>query len=319
MWKRLLLAIVVVACSLEGGAAQGWPTKPIRVIVPFGAGSATDSIARIVLGEVEKQIGQPFTFEYRAGAGGTIGASAVANAAADGYTLLFTSSAHTITPLTYSDLSYDAVRSFAPIMPVANLPNVLVISPAKGIKTVHELVASARAKPGSVTFASVGVGAISYLMAERFRISANFEALNIPFKGTNEALTEILAGRVDFFFLPVTAALPLIQDGRLIALAMAGSSRVSELPNVPTTVEAGYQNSDYEFWCGLLAPAKTPSEIVQRLNAELVKALQHPDIRDRMSKLVAIPMMMTPAQFEAMMKNDIESNRGLIAASKAKR
>jgi tripartite-type tricarboxylate transporter receptor subunit TctC len=319
MWKRLLLAFGIMACALDAASAQSWPTKPIRVIVPFGAGSATDSVARIVLGQVEKQIGQPFTFEYRAGAGGTIGAGAVANATPDGYTLLFTSSAHTITPLTYPNLGYDAVRSFAPILPVANLPNVLVMSPARGIKTIHELVAAARAKPGSITFASVGVGAISHLTAERFRISAGFEALNVPFKGTNEGVTELLAGRVDFFFLPVTAALPLIQDGRLIALAMAGSSRVPELPDVPTTVEAGYPNSDYEFWCGLLAPAKTPSEIVNRLNTELIKAMQHPDVRDKMAKLVAIPMTMTPEDFEALLKREIDANRALVEAAGVKR
>jgi tripartite-type tricarboxylate transporter receptor subunit TctC len=296
----------LVLLALTGTAyGQAWPTRQaIRLIIPFTAGSAIDSVARPVFDRVSRQIGQSMVFENRAGAGGTLGMATVAKADPDGYTLLVNSSVQTITPSTYAHLPYDTVRDFAAVIPLSQFPNVLVVPPTR-FKTVQELVAAAKAKPGSITYGSGGVGAATHLNAERFRLSAGFEALHVPFKGAQDALREVLAGRIDFYFAPILSAVPLIEDHQLRGLAVSSLKRSPVLPDVPTTLEAGYPNSDYVFWVGVFAPARTPRDIIERLHDETTKALADPMVSDTLKKLGASPMEMTPAQFDGYVRNEI--------------
>ena len=313
---RLALYAFGLWVGLTGSTdAQTWPAKqPIRTVVPFTAGSATDIMARAVLDEVGRAIGQTFVIENRVGAGGTIGAAAVAKAEPDGYTILVHSSSHTITPSTYPNLSYDAVRDLPAVIPLGNLPNVLVVPPNK-YQTIRDLVAAAKAKPGSLTYGSAGLGGAAHLNAERFRLSAGFEAVHVPFKGGPETLREIIADRIDFYFSPALPALPLVREGQVRALAVSTSKRALALPDLPTTIEAGYPNSDYNFWIGVFTAGGTPREIINRLHGEIAKALEVPVIRDRMAKLGAEPMPMTPEQFDAYVKAEIESNAALVQAA----
>jgi tripartite-type tricarboxylate transporter receptor subunit TctC len=308
--------VLLALCAAQSAAwAQAWPAKPIKVVVPFTPGSGTDIIARTVTEKLSPQLGQPIIIENRPGAGGTIGAAVVAKSDPDGYTLFVHSSSYTVTPSTYKDLPYDTLRDLTGVMPLALLPNVLVMAPSKGIHSVKELVAAAKAKPGSLNSASVGIGSATHLNAERFRLGAGIETVNIPFKGSPEALTEIITGRVDYYFCPVNAVLPLLKDGKLVALAVGSTKRSLALPDLPTTLEAGVPNSDYNFWVGMFAPAKTPREVLDRLYQETAKALHSPDVRDKLSKLGAEPMEYTPDQFNAYIRDEIAANAALVKAA----
>jgi len=312
----LAAAILLVPCAASAqSSAQAWPTRSIRVIIPFGAGSATDVVPRIVFDALAPQLGQPIVVENRTGAGGTLGAGAVAKADPDGYTLLAHSNAHTISPAIYANLPYHPADDFAAITPLGELPNILIISPSKGIKTIQELVAAAKAKPGSLNYASVGVGSGTQLSVEKLRLSAGFEATHIPFRGGPEALTEVIAGRVDVYFCPINTALPHIREGKLIALVTSATTRAPELPDVPTTLEAGYKNAEFPIWIGLLAPAKTPREVVDKLHAETVKALKVPGTLERLSKTGVTPSIMTPTEFDARIRAEIAANGAVAKAA----
>ena len=251
--------------------------------------------------------------ENRPGAGNTIGMGAVAKAEPDGYTILANSSTHTVTPATRSSLGFE-MTDLAPIIPLGNMPVVMVFNPSKGYKKLGDFVAAAKAKPGSVNYASAGAGNSSHLNGERFRMAAGFEAVHLPFKGAPEALTEVIAGRADFYCSPLVNALPFLKDGQLQALAVTGSARASALPDVPTTVEAGFPNSEYNFWAGIFAPAKTPSEIRDKLYVAIAKALQAPAIRDKLANLGADPMPLDSAQYAALVRREIETNTQLVKA-----
>jgi len=314
------LALTVVPASAlaqtaSTGSGPAWPTKSLRVVVPFTAASATDIVARMVAERLSAQFGQTLVVENRPGAGGTIGVGVVARAESDGYTILVHSSSFTVTPSTYPNQPYDTARDFSGITPLANLPNVLVIAPSKGIRSVKDLVAAAKAKPGTLTYASAGAGSATQLNAERFRLGAKFDAVHVPFKGTPEALTDILTGRVDYYFCPVISVLQFIKDGKLLALAAGSTKRSSALPDVLTTLEAGIPNSDYNFWVGMMVPGKTSRAIVNKLYQNTLQALQTPDLRERMAKLGAELMIMTPAEFDAYIRNEIASNAALVKAA----
>jgi tripartite-type tricarboxylate transporter receptor subunit TctC len=315
--RRSLLAIGIVLAALGSvgtkAQAQTWPSKPIRLIVPLTPGSATDVMARLVMEQVSAQLGQPIVVENRPGAGNTIGMGAVAKAEPDGYTILANSSTHTVTPATRSSLGFE-MTDLAPIIPLGNMPVVMVFNPSKGYKKLGDFVAAAKAKPGSVNYASAGAGNSSHLNGERFRMAAGFEAVHLPFKGAPEALTEVIAGRADFYCSPLVNALPFLKDGQLQALAVTGSARASALPDVPTTVEAGFPNSEYNFWAGIFAPAKTPSDIRDKLYVAIAKALQAPAIRDKLANLGADPMPLDSAQYAALVRNEIETNTKLVKA-----
>ena len=314
--KLLKQALAFVAVLGAAIAAQAqYPDHPIRFIVPFTAGSGTDIVARVVGEVMSKELGQPVVVENRPGAGGTVGAAVVAKSPPDGYTLLIHSAGHVANPSIYSHLPYDTLKDFAGVTPLASLPNVLIVSPAKGYKTVKDLVDKAKANPNVLNYGSAGVGSATHMNAEIFRMVAGFDAVHVPFKGTPEAMTETASGRIDFFFAPLSSALPLIQAGRLQALAVGTATRSPQLPDVPTTIEAGYPKSDYVFWVAMLAPAATPKPIVDQLNAAALKALAAPEVKEKLATLGAQPMPMSPADFDAFLKSETARMAQVVKAA----
>jgi tripartite-type tricarboxylate transporter receptor subunit TctC len=318
LFAALALSGVALLAALHTTAAaqapSTWPNKPVRVIVPVTPGSALDITARVIAERLSAQLGQTFVVENRTGAGGTIGAAFVAKSEPDGYTILIHSTAVTIFPATFANLPFDTARDFAAVTPAVSVPLVLVVSPSRH-KSLKELVSAAKAKPGSINYATVGAGAAAHMTAERLRLSAGFEAQQIPFRGAPEAQTEVVAGRVDFFFSPVLVAQPLITAGQLSALAVSSARRSTSLPDVPTTIEAGYPNSEYEFWLGFFLPAKTPRDIVERLYQEIRKAKDHPDVKAKLAASGGEPMDMTPAQFQDYVRKSVEMNHVLAKAA----
>jgi tripartite-type tricarboxylate transporter receptor subunit TctC len=303
--QRPIIAALAVLAACSSAFADTWPSKPIRAIIPFGPGSAVDVVPRIVFEQLSQQLGQAIVVGNRGGAGGTIGTSAVAKADPDGYTMLVHSSAHTITPALYPTLSYDVTKDFVTVGAIGSVPNIMIMAPSKGFKTAKEYVDHSRANPTSSNFASLGVGSAVHLSAERFRLSAKFDSTNIPFKGGSEALTEIIAGRVDFYFCPIATSMPHIKAGRLLGLAVSSPQRASAMPDIPTTLELGYPDSDYTFWMGVFMPAKTPPEIVAKLHDELRKALDNPALKERLATLGVEAMPLTAAQFDAQVKQEV--------------
>jgi len=312
---RVMGAAALVLAMVTGGAlAADYPTKAIKIIVPFTPGSGTDVVARAVAAKMQENLGQPVVIENRPGAGGSIGAAAVATSAPDGYTVLVQSSAHTVNPSIYATLPYDTVKDFAGVTPLASLPNVLVIAPSKNIKSVKDLIAAAKANPGKMNYGSAGTGSATHMNAEKFRVAAKIDAVHVPFKGTPEALNETAAGRIDYFFGPVVSALPFVKDGRLLALAVGDAKRSSVLPDVPTTVET-VPGSDYKFWVGMLVPAKTPRAIVKKLNQEALKALAAADVKERLNNLGADALTMTPEAFDTYIKQELAENAAFVKAA----
>jgi len=301
--KRFFISAAMLLCA---GAvlAQGYPNKPIKIVVPFTAGSATDIMARIVGEKLSTAWGQPVFIDNKPGAGGTLGSAFVAKSEADGYTLLVVATGHVVNPVLYPNLSYDTVGDFAGITPLASLPNVLVVSANSPFKSVPELIAAAKARPGQLNYASAGTGSATHVNAEKFRSVTGIQATHIPFKGTPETITETIAGRIDFMFTPVLSSLPTIRDNRMRALAVSTARRSSALPDVPTVSEAGVPGFVFDFWVGLLAPVKTPRDIVNKLNQEVSKALALPDVKERMAKLGGEPMPMSPERFDAFIREE---------------
>jgi tripartite-type tricarboxylate transporter receptor subunit TctC len=264
---RCLIALTGFVLVVGNSAsAQVWPEKTIRVVVPFAAGGIIDVIPRMIFEKVSAQLHQPIIIVNQPGAGSTIGAETVAMAPPDGHTLLVNSSAQTIVPFLYNHLPYDVLRDFSAVSPLFAMPDVLVISPSKGIRTLRDFVDAAKAQQGALTFASLGVGSAIHISAERFRQSAQFEATNVSFRGATTALIEVIEGRVDYCFCAVATTLQHIKSGKLLALAAGGAKRSPLLPDLPTTLEAGFAQSDYTPWFGVFTPAKTPADIIKRLN-----------------------------------------------------
>jgi tripartite-type tricarboxylate transporter receptor subunit TctC len=315
--RRRFLHSAAVALAIpalpRAALAQAWPTRPIRAMIPFAPGSSLDIVGRLVLDPLSSQLGQPVVVENRGGAGGTIGTGMVAKADPDGYSILVQASAHSAAPAAYPNITYDVARDFVAIIPFGTLPNVTVVAPSSGIKTLKELVA--KAKAGSVTYASAGVGSATHWAAERIRVAGGFNGVHVPFRGGPEALTEVMTGRVDFTSMGMSSALPLIKDGKLVALAVSTPTRSKTLPDVPTTIEAGLPDSDYVYWMGMFAPAKTPTAIVERLRSETEKALKNPNVLEKFAAQGIEPMPMTPAQFDALIRKEIETNIALVKAA----
>jgi tripartite-type tricarboxylate transporter receptor subunit TctC len=309
---RLLMMAAVAAIAASAAHAQTYPSKPVHVIVPFTPGSATDVVARTVAQAMSTRLGQPFVVENRPGAGGTIGSNLVAKAAPDGYTLLVNSSGHTVNPSIYPSVPFDTVKDFAGVSLLAEQPNILVVAPSKGWKNTADMVKAAKAEPGKLSYASAGAGSATHMNAEKFRVSAGIDAVHIPYKGTPEALTDTMNGRVDYFFAPVIAALPMVRDNRVTALAVGSAKRASVLPDVPTTVESGYPGSAYNFWVGMLAPAGTPPAIVEQLNKEVAAALASPEVKDRLAALGADAAPMAAADFDKMIAQELKDNAVLV-------
>lgn len=301
--RRAALAAMALLAALNAAPAFAQPGQTVKMIVPFTAGSGTDIVARLVGDKLGAALGGTVVVENRPGAGGTLGAAAVAAAPADGQTLLVHSAGHVVNPWIYPKLSYDTLKDFVGISPMAALPNVLVAAPGR-FKDVADLVAQAKAKPGQLNYASAGNGSATHMNAEVFRLAAALQATHVPFRGTPEAMTETMAGRVDWFFAPLVSALPLIRSGKLQALAVGTEKRSGQLPEVPTTVEAGVPGSSYQFWVGLFAPAKLPRAQVDRIHTELVRILALPDVKERLDKLGAEAFVMAPADFDAFLKQE---------------
>ena len=313
--RRATFAALACLAPLVLAAQTAYPNKPIRVIVPFAAGSTTDIIARAIADKMGASMGQALIIDNRGGASGTIGQAAVASAAPDGYTIMIHSSSHTVSPSTFAKLPFDTLADFAGVTPISSTPNVLVIAPSKNIKTLQELLTAAKAKPGSMNFASAGQGSATHLNAEKFKLAAKIDAINIPFKGSAEAVTEVLSGRVDYYFSPIAPVIGQIKSGQLLALAVGSPKRASVLPNVPTTAEAGVPGSEFNFWIGMMAPGKTPKDIINRLNDEVVKALNTPEVKERFAVLGADAWTLKPEQFDAYLKEEIKTNAVLVKAA----
>jgi tripartite-type tricarboxylate transporter receptor subunit TctC len=286
--------------------------------VPFSAGSGTDIAARSVGEVMAKGLNQTVIVENRPGAGGTLAAAQVARGEADGYTVLVPSSGHAANPSIYPNLPYDTLRDLTGVTPLVAMPNVLVVSPARGWKSVADLVAAAKAKPGALNYASAGTGSATHFNAEKFRLQAGLQAVHVPFKGTPEAMSDVIGGRCDWFFAPLSSALPLIRDGRLQALAVSTPKRSSLLPDVPTTIEAGVPGSDYTFWVALVVPSATPAATIARLQQEAAKALAQPELIAKLAKLGAEPMVMPSGEFNAYLRSEVEGAARIVKAADLK-
>jgi tripartite-type tricarboxylate transporter receptor subunit TctC len=313
MLKRLCWTLAAASLA-SAAAAQTFPSKTVHLISGVTPGSASDTMARILAEKMTVSLGQPVIVENWLGAGGLVGASRVAKSDPDGHIVMIYASAFTVSPLLTPGVLDP--KDLTPVATIATIPTVLVVKADRGFKTVADLVAAAKAKPGGIVAASAGIGSATHMNLERFRIAAGINVLHVPLKGASEALTEVLTGRADFYF-----ALPFqvrAQAGKALALAVGSPKRSRLFPDVPTTVEAGYPNSDYNFWVGALMPSKTPREIVQRLNREFNAAVNAPDIRERIVKTGADPLTLTIPEFEAMIREEFEANAKLIKAANIK-
>ncbi len=311
-WVGALAATVLWSTAACG---QDYPTKAVKIVVPFTAGSATDILARTVGQKLSETWNQPVVVDNRAGAGGTIGAGLVAKSPPDGYSLMVHSAAQAVNPYIYPALSYDTLKDFVQVAPLAGQPNVLVVAPATGYKTVADLVADAKKKPGALNFGSAGTGSGTHINGEKFKLVAGIDVMHIPYKGTPEALTDAMTGRISYFFSPISAALPLVRDGKLVALGVTSAKRSSALPNVPTIAESGLPGFDYNLWVGLFAPAGTPADVVDKINRDVNRVLREPEVRERMAALGAEAMTMTPAEFDKFMRAEMDDAARVVKAA----
>jgi tripartite-type tricarboxylate transporter receptor subunit TctC len=309
----LLLSIVASAAL-----AQTFPSKPIRIIVPFTPGSATDTMARPVADKLQTALGQPVLVENRPGAGGTIGIAALAKSPADGYTLAVVSTGHVVNPVLYANLPYDTIKDVNGVAPIAGQPCVLVVSPQLGVKSVKDLVAMAKAKPGQMNYATAGVGSAAHICAEKFRMAAGVDAVHVPLKGSPESLTETMGGRTQYTWTPLSTAVGQIKEGRLLALAVSTARRSPQFPEVPTIAEAGFPKAEFNFWVGMLAPAGTPRDVLNKLNAEIQKALSAPDMKERLANLGNEPMLMSPEEFDRFLRDEYATLGDVMRASGVK-
>lgn len=306
--RRIVLLVIATLTAVSwarGGAAQDWPARSVLVVSPFAAGSANDTVARVVLDQVSQQTGQPFVVENRPGGGGVVGVASVVRAEPDGYTLLLSSASMSSAVILHKSLPYDELNDLEPVAMLSTQPSVLVAAPGKGFRSVADLVAAAKARPGALNFASAGIGSASHIAGERFRLAAGLNVQHIPYRGPVEALADLMTGRIDFYFLPIAPALSLIKQGKVVALAVSTRQRKQLLPDVPTIAEAGYPSAEYLFWGGLSAPAKTPRAIVEKLNGEVNKALAMPAIKEKLQNLGVQPEPMTPDQFASFFAGDV--------------
>jgi tripartite-type tricarboxylate transporter receptor subunit TctC len=316
MRRRTLSLAFAAGLASKAASANDYPSRPVKVVVPISAGSATDVVARLAAESLREALSQPFLVDNRPGAGGSLGSAVVAKAPPDGYTLLVVSSAHTANPALYASLPYDTAKEFRGITMLATLPLILVVAPSSNIRSVKDLLALAKAKAGQITYASSGVGSALHMGSEKFRAMAGFEGVHVPYRGTPEALTDVMAGRVDFAFISIGNTLSPIKEGKLVALATSTAKRSRMLPDVPTTVEVGIANSSYEPWIGMFAPAGTPNAIVDALNKPLVKALESPDMVAKLAAVGAEPAPMSPAAFDAYVARELVDTKELVRVAK---
>src|SRR5579862_4377321 len=311
---RVLCAAFVGVVAIAAGPAalaQQWPTRPITVVSPFVAGTTNDLVARLVLDQVGRQVGQPLTLENRPGGRGTVGVASVAKASPDGETLLLSTSAMGTAVIMHKSLPYDTLHDLAPIAMFGGEPSMLIGAPGKGYATLADLVAAAKAKPGELKFASVGIGSASYIAGERFRLAAGLNVQHVAYPGAGQALADLTAGRVDFYIIPITPALPLISEGRAVPLAVSTPNRLQSLRGLQTLAEAGYPIGTYLDWCGLSAPANTPRNIIDELNGAVGKALGLPVVRTQLLRMGYEPTPMSPEQYGKFFADEVAAMRKL--------
>jgi tripartite-type tricarboxylate transporter receptor subunit TctC len=299
------VALAAGIVTATPAAAEDWPSRPIRVISPFAPGSASDTTSRVVLDQVSQILRQPMVIETKPGAGGIVGFADVAKADPDGYTVVTSSTSMGTGAVLHRNLPYDPAKDFAPVAMLGVQPNVLVVSAESGFKTVADLVAAAKAKPGVLTFASAGIGSSSHMAGERFRLDAKIDIRHVPFR--DAGLTEVMAGRIDFYFIPLAAAASALGSEKLTVLAVSSPRRVALLPDVPSIVEAGYPDATFRFWVGLSVPADTPRPIIDKLHAATEEALRDPAIKTKLANLGVEPELMSVDQFGKFVKDDLAS------------
>jgi tripartite-type tricarboxylate transporter receptor subunit TctC len=316
---RLLAALFASSLIASTASGQAYPAKPVKIVVPFAAGGAVDILTRVLADKLQPPLGQQVVVEPVVGAGGNIGSAQVAKSTPDGYTLLMaTTGTHTINPGLYRNMSFDAVKDFAPITLVASVPNILVVHPDVPAKTVKELVALAKSKPGKLNFASFGHGTSNHLSGELFKSVASIDIVHVPYKNAPQAVLEIVGGQVNFAFVNAPLALPQVRAGKLRALAVTGAKRSPAVPDLPTMAEAGLPDFVVESWYGLMAPAGTPEPILKRLHDETTKVLARPDLVEAFAKQGADVVTATPAEFAAMVAAEKARWAEVIAKSGAK-
>ena len=319
--KRMFLAgaCLLMANVCSAADAPSYPSKPIRLVLPFPPGAPSDLVGRTIGQKLSEQMGQNFVPDNRAGAGGTVGLAMVAKAPPDGYTVMVTSPAIALTPLLYSNLSYDSTKDFAPIARLASIENVMLVHPSVPAKTLKEFVALARARPGKLNYGSGGPGTTNHLANELLKSIANIDMVHVPYKGATVATTSLMGGEVDEVIVSVASVLPLIKAGRVRPLVVLSPKRVPTLPNVPTSAEAGFPNFQMSIWYGMLAPAGTPREIVTRLHKEVAKALEDPALRQHMSNAGMDPWLGTPEDMGNLLRSEMNRYAKIIQSAGIKK
>jgi tripartite-type tricarboxylate transporter receptor subunit TctC len=295
--------------------AETWPSRLIKATIPFGAGSAADVVPRLVFDRLAAELGQPIVIENRAGAGGALGSAVVAKADPDGYSILAQSSALTIAPAIFPNLTFDARKDLSAVLMIGSSANVMIVPNARPWKTIQDFIADAKAKPGSISFGSVGIGSAVHISAEKFRLAAGIEATHVPYRGGSEVIADILGGRIDLYLCPLATALPLIREGQVRALLVSTPQRVADLPDVPTPAEIGLKDADSAIWFGVFVPAKTPREIVEKFHAAGLKVLGDPATQESLKKLGIDPMPITPGEMDDLVKRETAANLELIRAA----
>jgi tripartite-type tricarboxylate transporter receptor subunit TctC len=319
MLRMKTLAGCVLAFGIANGAlAQAYPEKMVRVILPFPAGTGADAVVRTTTQKLSVLWGQPVVVENRPGAGGTIGVAAAAKSPADGYVLLAHSSTYAVSPAVYASLPYDPERDFAEIAPIGTQPYVLVAGPSSGIKSVAELITAAKEKPGTLNYGSAGMGSSTHLVGEMLRATAGIQVAHIPYTKIAEVNADTMTGRIAYWFPPLGLALPLVRDGRLLALAVTSSRRTEFLPDAPTMAEAGVAGLEATNWFGMWAPARTPSDLVERIARDVARSVAAPDVRARLAVGATEPMRMTRPEFARFVRSETESAARIARAAGVK-
>ena len=312
-------AIKALACAFAALAlqaqAQNYPTKPVRLVISFTPGSSTDIIGRAVAAKLQEMWGQPVIAENRPGAGGTVGSEFVARSDPDGYTLLANSSAHVSNPAIYKEMRYDTLRDFVNLALLGGGPNVLVVSPQSGWKTLKDFIDAAKQNPGKLNFASAGIGSATHFNLEKLKIATGIDVVHVPYKGTPEAIGDTIANRVCCYWAPLNAALPHVNGGKATALAISSAQRSALLPNLPSVAEQGYAGFDFTLWVGLWGPAKIPQDIAAKINKDVNAALASPDLKERLTKLGTLPGNLTIAQFTDFVKREIDDTKKIVEAA----
>jgi tripartite-type tricarboxylate transporter receptor subunit TctC len=308
------MAVILAGAALQA-FAQDYPARPVRVIIAFPPGSATDIVGRIILGRVSELWGQQALADNRGGAGGSLGTAIAARATADGYTMLINSGAFAVAPAMYMKLPYDTKKDFVGIASLVAMPNVLSVHPSSRLSSIGAFIADAKASPGKINFAFAGLGSGTHLNNEKFKLMAKIDYTNVAYKGSGEIFPDLLAGRVDAYFAPLQAGLPYIQSGKLKALGVTSSQRVSQLPNVPTIAESGVPNFEFLLWFGLWGPSGMPQPVVNRIRTVFSQALADPGVKERLSSQGTSLMNMTPAQFGKFVDNEITVSARLFQAA----